>query len=86
MSAATWQPFGQPLSPVVLVLECYGCLKSLGMLASVLQPLASERVRGCVSCERETDHVVVMNLVDFLCQVLCRPRFFAGAEDFVQLS
>ena len=24
--------------------------------------------------------VIVMNLVDFLCQVLCRWRFFAGAE------
>jgi hypothetical protein len=26
MRAATWQPFGQPLSPVVVMLEGYGCL------------------------------------------------------------
>ena len=70
MSAAKWQPFGQLLSPVRDSARVLRLPLKLGLgHASVLQPLARRPVEL---------PVVVMNLVDFRCRVLC--LFFAGAE------
>ena len=80
--AAAFWPTDEPCSGSARV---HGCQRqATRLLASVLQALASMPVTRLQA--NKTDHVVVMNLVDFLCQVLCRLPCFAVAEVGSRLS